>query len=404
MRRVVVTGIGMHTPLGDGREAVFDAILHGRSGVVPMPAWSALADMPTVLGGVVPGFDGQAIPRRLRRTMGRVGLLAASAAALAVEDAALDPGVLESPRTGLVVGSTSGSASAEHEFFEHLVRTGSARGIKSTLFFQGMSHTCAANIALSLGIRGELFATNAACASSSQAIGLAAQRIRHGMCDTALAGGAEELHLSAPVVFGALGAATPSTDPSRSPRPFDRERDGIVVAEGAAILVLEAREVALARGARVLGEVLGFGTTCDAVHMASPVPDGMEAAIRRCLADASRDPSHVGYVNAHATGTPSGDASEASALHGVFGEAVPVSSSKGHLGHTLGACGSIESAVCLEALRRGVLPGTRNLDDPDVAPIQLLREPMERPVEVALNTNFAFGGVNSALLFARADA
>jgi 3-oxoacyl-[acyl-carrier-protein] synthase II len=404
-RRVVVTGIGMHTPLGDGREQVFDALLANRTGVVRMPEWAEIAELGTQVGAPVPDFDGREIPRKLRRTMGRVGLLAASAAGIAVREAGLPVDVLTSERTGVIVGSTAGSGSAEQEFWGHLQSTRSARGLKSTLFFQAMAHTCATNIALALGVQGELFATNSACASSSQAIGLAAQRIRLGMCDAVLAGGAEELHVSAAVIFGSLSAATTgfNHDPDLTPRPFDRRRDGIVVGEGAAIFVLEEREMAIARGAPILAEVLGFGTTCDAVHMASPDPEGMSKAIRRCLVDARRTPADVDYVNAHATGTVAGDASEAQALYGLFGDRVPVSSSKGHLGHTLGACGSIEAAICIEALRRGVLPGTRNLVDPDVAPIRLLRDPERAPIRHALNTNFAFGGVNSVLLFGHAE-
>jgi 3-oxoacyl-[acyl-carrier-protein] synthase II len=337
--------------------------------------------------------------------MGRVSLLAASAAERAVADAGLVAADLVPDRTSIVVGSTAGSPAAEMEFWGRLGGARSARGVKGTLFFQAMSHTCAANGALHLGVRGEVLATNSACASSNQAIGMAAHRIRFGQADVALAGGAEELHESGGVVFDSLGAASRGFNdaPEATPRPFDARRDGIVVGEGAGIFVLEARDHALARGARILGEIVGFGTSCDAFHMSTGTPEGMAAAIRRCLHDAGRDPAVVDYVNAHATGTTVGDAAEAEALYAVFGERVPVSSSKGHLGHTLGACGALESAVVLEAFRRGILPGTRNLDDPDVAPIQLLRGHRPHAAAHVLKTNFAFGGVNSVLLFAHPD-
>ncbi len=406
MRRVVVTGIGLHAPLGHDAASLFDAVLADRTGVVAMPEWSEIDALHTRVGAPVVGFDGSSLPRKNRRTMGRVAMLAASAAEAAVAHAGLRAPDLDPSRVAIVVGSTAGSSAAELEFWTHVGVAKSARGVRSTSFFQAMSHTCAANVALHLQIPGEVLATNAACASSNQAIGVAAQRIRHGYADVALAGGAEELHLSGAVVFDALGAASRGYNdrPDATPRPFDAARDGIAVGEGAGIFVLEARDAAIARGATILAEVLGFGTTCDAAHMSSADPAGMIAAIRRCLADAGRAPSEVDYVNAHATGTRSGDHAEAEALYALFGDTVPVSSTKGHLGHTLGACGVLESAVALEAMRRGVMPGTRNLVTPDVAPLRLLKAAEAGHPRFVLKTSFAFGGVNSVLLFAHPDA
>jgi 3-oxoacyl-[acyl-carrier-protein] synthase II len=399
----VVTGIGLHTPLGDTADSLFDALLAGRSATEVLPDWAAYPDLNTAVGARVKHFDGKHIPRKSRRTMGRVGLLAASAAERAVEQAGLTAEQLADGNTAVVLGSTGGSSSVEYDYIRHLVESGTARGLKSTAFFQAMSHTCAANVALHLGIRGELFATNSACSSSNQAVGLAAQRIRDGYIERAVAGGAEELHLLGAVIFHAIGAASAgyNDQPGQTPRPFDAERDGIVVGEGAGVLVLEERQAALARGAPILGEVLGFATLCDAVHIVSPQPEGMERTIRRCLPDAGLSPDDVDYVNAHATGTRAGDASEALAIQAVFGERTPVSSIKGQLGHTLGACGAIESAVCLTAMARGTLPANHNLALPDVAPIDLIRSPRETAARTVLNTNFAFGGVNSCLLFRR---
>lgn len=402
MKRVVITGVGMHSPLGDDPGHALDAVLAGRHGVVPMPEWTRIEGLGTVVGAPVPDFDERCIPRKTRRTMGRVGMLAAAAALRAVAQAGLSEQVLTSGRTAAVVGSTAGSSHAESEFWEQVNR-GTSHGIRSTLFFQAMAHTCAANVALMLGIIGEVFATNSACASSNQAIGVGAERIRLGRADVVLAGGAEELHASGAIIFDALGAATHRTDPAQTPRPFQAGRDGIVVGEGAGILVLESLEHARARGARVLGEVLGFGTTCDAVHMANAAPEGMIRAIERCLADAGRTADDVDHVNAHATGTQAGDAAEAQALYHLFGSRPPVASLKGHLGHTLGACGAIESILGLEAMARGVVPATRGLTDPDVAPLNLPTEPLEHPVRCLLKTNFAFGGVNSVLLFGSAE-
>ena len=405
MRRVVVTGIGLQTPLGSTPEAVFDAILAGESGVRRMAGWEEVADIETLLGAPVVGFDGKQIPRKFRRTMGRVAQLAVTAALQAVAASGLPEEVLQNGRTAVIAGSTVGSAAAEETFWNHLSASQSARGVKSTLFFHGMSHTVAANIALMLGVVGEVFATNAACASSTQAIGLAADRIRSGHADAALAGGAEELHVASGVIFQALSAVSTgyNDQPELTPRPFDARRDGIVVGEGAGVVVLEELEHAISRGAPIIGEILGFSTTCDARHMANPEPDGMAAAIRSCLGRAGVEGSALDYVNAHATGTIAGDRAEAEALLRTVGDGVPVSSSKGHLGHLLGACGVVETAVCLQALTRGIAPATRNLTDPDVAPIQLLREPLARPIRRVLTTSFAFGGVNAVLLLGAPD-
>ncbi|MEQ1506855.1 MAG: beta-ketoacyl-[acyl-carrier-protein] synthase family protein [Myxococcota bacterium] len=402
-RRVVVTGMGLRSPLGDTPAAMFDAVVADRTGIVHQPQWAEIAELGACLGAPVSGFDEQVIPRKYRRTMGRVAQLAVASAIDAVAAAGLTRDQVATGRTAVVTGSTVGSPAAEEVFWEHLLRAKSARGIRSTLFFHGMSHTCAANVALMLGVTGEVLSTNSACASSAQAIGVAADRIRAGRADIALAGGAEELHVASAVVFQALGAVSAGTDPSTTPRPFDRTRDGIVVGEGGGIVVLEERDHALARGAPILAEVLGFGTSCDAENMANPAPEGMIAAIRACLGDAGprvrSEHGGVDYVNAHATGTRAGDAAEALALLATVGPGVPVSSSKGHFGHLLGACSVVEAIVCVEAMRTGIAPGTRNLVDPDAGELRVLREAIRTPIRRALSTSFAFGGVNAVLLF-----
>lgn len=401
MKRVVITGIGVRTPLGNTVDELWDGLVSNRTGVVPMPQWAELADLKSLVAAPVTNLDERRIPRKTRRTMGRVGVLAALSAESAVAHAKLPDDVRTGGRTGVIMGSTSGSIGAENEFWWHLRDQDSARGVRSTLFFQAMSHTCATNTALHLGVTGEVMATNSACASSSQAIGLAAERIRYGRADVMLCGGAEELHIASSVVFGALHAATTNFNdtPDLTPRPFDRQRDGIVVGEGAGTLVLESLEHALARGATIYGEVLGHGQTCDASHMSNPSPDGMSRAIELALRDAAMEASDIDYVNAHATGTRAGDAAEAGALHQIVGDRVPVSSSKGHLGHTLGACGVLEAVVSLQAIAAQVAPPTRNLTDPDVAPLWLNAEPIAHPIQRVLSTNFAFGGVNSVLVF-----
>ncbi len=404
MRRVVITGMGLRTPLGATPEAVFDAIVADRSGVRALPSWAAVDELRSLVGGQVQDFNPRVLPRKNRRSMGRVAMYAVTAARDACAQAGLDEALLKSGRVGVVAGSTTGSNAADEAFWSHYIKENSARGLKSTLFFQVMSHTVATNLAMYLGVTGETLSTNAACASSTQAIGVALDRIRLGRADAMIAGGADELHVAAAITFDSMGGASHSYNdrPTCTPRPFDKDRDGIVVAEGSGVVVLEEREHALARGAPILAEVLGFGGTSDAVNMASPATEGMQDAMRLALADARCSAADIGYLSAHATGTPIGDATEADAILGTFGDRVPVSSIKGHLGHMLGGCGAVEAIVSVMGMNRGVLPHTHNLDEPDVAPIWLPRAPLERQIDALVSTNFAFGGVNCAMVIGRA--
>jgi 3-oxoacyl-[acyl-carrier-protein] synthase II len=401
MRRVVITGMGLRSALGDTPQELFDALLEGRSAVRTFPEWRAISELQCLVGAPAPSFNPKDIPRKHRRSMGKVAMMAVTAAADAVKSAGLDEDLLTGGRTGTAVGSTMGSNKAEEEFWRHFVETGTAYGLKSTHFLKVMSHTCATNVAMYLGLTGEAISTNAACASSNQALGASLDRIRNGRADVMLAGGADELHVAAAITFDVMGGGSRAftEEPHRTPRPFDDQRDGIVVGEGAGILVLEARDHAIARGATILGEILGYGGASDAVNMAHPAPDGMATAIRLALADAGIGADDIDYISAHATGTPVGDAAEAEALHRVFGDQVPVSSTKGHLGHTMGACGALEAITCLLAMEHGVVPPTLNLEQSDVAPIMLPVEPLERPLRHTLSTNFAFGGVNTAVVF-----
>ena len=400
MRRVVITGVGLKTPLGSTPSELLDRVLAGESAVEHVAEWSDVADLATRLATRVKDFDGREIPRKFRRTMSRMGQLAAVAAQQAVADAGLPEETVQSLRTGVAVSSTAGSAAAMESFFGDYLESRSARLVKATMFFQVMSHTTAANVALLLGARGEMLSPNVACASATQSIGLAFDRLRLGRADVFIVGGSEEMHPVAAITFAGVQAASTGFEdrPQDTPRPFDAERDGIVVGEGAGILVLETLEHAQARGATILGEVVGFATTCDAAHMSTPEPDGMEACMRLALADAGITPGEVDYINAHATGTVVGDRAEAEATHRVFGDAVPVSSTKGHMGHLLGACGSVEAALCLEAMKRGVLPPTKNLVQSDTAPLDFITEPRTAKVRTVLSNNFAFGGVNTSLV------
>ena len=325
------------------------------------------------------------------------------AAELALQDAGLegDP-VVSSGRTGIAFGSNSGSPQALAVYAEKLFAESTLRGIGANDYLQLMSHTCAANLANFFGLRGRVVPTSSACTSGSQGIGYAYEAIREGHQDVMLAGGSDEFGAIDVAVFDVLYAASTRNDaPDTTPRPFDRDRDGLVVGEGAGCFVLEDLERARERGARIHAEVLGYGTCCDGRHLTNPDPDGMERVMRLGLESAGLDASEVDYVNAHGTGTEAGDIAESNAMLAVFGDAVPVSSLKGHLGHTLGACGAIEAWITLEMLREGWLAPTLNLEhpDPQCAALDYVRgEPRATDARLAVSNNFGFGGVNTSLV------
>jgi 3-oxoacyl-[acyl-carrier-protein] synthase II len=400
-RRVVITGWGALTPIGNDAETIVSALKTGRSGIRAMPQWSSEPDLHTRVGGVVNDFDEKSIPREFRRSMGRVAMLAADASKRALAHSHLPAELLGSGRVGLSIGQTVASPSATKTYFQTLHDEG-ARGLKSTTFLQMMSHSAAANVALMLRCKGRVWSPAAACASSSQAIGQGFETIREGHQVAMLCGGAEELHVTTAITFDIVqGTSRAFNDsPSKTPRPFDARRDGLAVAEGAGIVVLEEREHALTRGAEIFGEVLGFATTCDGEHMSSPARTGMAKTMQLALESAGLSARDIGYVNAHATGTVTGDGVEAQATLDVMGEKVPVSSTKGHTGHTLAGCGAIEAVFGLLMMQRGFLAPTLNLDEvaADCMGPNLLRETLERRVTRVMSNNFAFGGVNTSLI------
>ncbi|MBX3251008.1 MAG: beta-ketoacyl-ACP synthase [Myxococcales bacterium] len=405
-RRVAITGVGLTSPIGHDLDAVSSALREGRHGIRPFPEWEAHPEMLTRLGAPCDlALDRWS--RKVTRTMGRVALLALHATERAVEAAALDEATMKSGRTGLAYGSTHGATAAWERFALTLERPNALLGLGSNAYLKFATHTCAANLAVHYGIRGRVSSTCAACVSASQAIGAGYEAIRHGLQDVMICGGAEELHYINVGVFDVLQATSTKYNdrPDESPRPFDRARDGLVVGEGAGTLVLEAWEHAEARGAPIFAELIGYGTSCDGTHITAPSPDGMESAMRLALDDARVAPSEVDYVNAHGTATTVGDVEEAKATWRVFGESVPVSSTKGFTGHTLGACGAIEAAFCLAMMRDDFLAPSRNLSlvDPEVAPLDFIVGSARRAhPEVAVSNNFAFGGINTSLVFRRA--
>jgi 3-oxoacyl-[acyl-carrier-protein] synthase II len=406
-RRVVVTGMSGIAPNGSGWKEVREGLQAGRSAVVRMDAWADIEGLQTRVGAPVSGFEApEAWPRRKTRSMGRDSLMATRATELALGDAGLlDHPALVDGRAGVAYGCTQGSPRALEVYARQFYGKRTTSGIRGSDFIRFMSHTCAANVAQFFGIRGRIIPTTSACTSGSQGIGYAYEAIRFGRQDVMIAGGAEEIDgIDAAIFDILLAASTRNDEPSRTPRPYDTERDGCVVAAGAGTLVLEELSFARARGARIHAEVLGYGTNCDGRHMTNPDSEGMEQVMRLALADAGLEPSEVDYVNAHGTGTEVGDIAESQATHRVFGSRVPVSTLKGHIGHTLGACGALEAWISLEMVREGWVAPTLNLENPDprCAPLDyVIGAVRELAAETIVSNNFAFGGVNTSLVFRR---
>ena len=403
-RRVVVTGMGIVSPLGCDVEGYWQAILAGESGVTRMPAFDDIADLGARIAGPVRDFTPERIPRKLRRSMSRMSQYAHAATADAISQAHLGEALLTGGRVAIAAGSTTGSPDAMEEFWTEYLGTHSIRGILSTSFLRVMSHTVASHLALAFGVTGPVHAPCCACAASNQAIGLGLDLIRLGRADVVIAGGADELSVLSAATFDVVRAGCRGHEdaPTTRPAPFDRTRDGVVCAEGAAIVILEARAYALARGAPILAEVLGYGESCDASHMSTPAVGGMKRAMERALEDAHLTPADIDHVNAHATGTDVGDATEAEATWSLYGDRIPVASLKGHLGHMLAACGAAEVIAVIQSIRDGVVPATLNLRDPDVAPLWLPQAPLPRVLTHVMSNNFAFGGINASLVIGRA--
>jgi 3-oxoacyl-[acyl-carrier-protein] synthase II len=404
MNRVVITGVGAVSPLGASATELVAALEAGRSAVRRMGEWDGVplrsrVAAPAVLQGE------KAIPRQMRRTMGRLSIFAAQAASEALRDAGLSLDAVDATRVACLIGSTMGGAISLHQTYRSLIPEWNTNELSSTMFFQCLPNTAAINVAQFLGLLGMVVAPSAACSSGLQAIGAGFDLIRLGRQDVAICGGAEELHETVTGSFDMLLATSIgyNDEPQRTPRPFDASRDGLVCAEGSGILVLEEREHARRRGARVLAEVCGYHTCTSGMHMSESNRGSIVRCIREALRDGELDAAQVDYVNAHATGTRQGDAEEAAALREVFADRVPVSSLKGHLGHTLGASGALELIACLAMMEHGVVTPTRNLERcaPECEGLWHVQRPEQRRLEIVLKNSFAFGGINACLVLRR---
>ncbi len=403
--RVVITGIGLTSPLGESLDEVSQALRENKSGIVRMEGWEELQGLNARLGAVCRA-DLSVLPKKKTRTMGRVAMLATWATQQALADAKLPEDVIASGRTGLAYGSTSGSMPAVEDFFKKLAIERTVNGIQSATYLRLMSHTAPANLAAYFQIRGRVVTTCSACVSSSQGIVYGFEAVKYGLQDVMVCGGAEEMHVSNASVFDIMFATSRGYNdrPEATPRPFDEKRDGLVVGEGAGTLILESLEHAQARGARIYAEVLGAATNCDGWHMTAPSDEGMTRVMQESLRVAQVAPDRIDYVNAHATATDIGDVCESAAVHRVLGDKVPISSTKGNTGHTLGACGAIESCFCLAMFQDGFLATNRNLEKPDpkcAALDYVMGAPRQAKPEIIMTNNFAFAGINTSIILKR---
>ncbi len=406
MKRVVVTGMAGISALGSEWQAIQQAFQEGRSAIRVMPDWSRYTELNTRLGGPVENFQPPSHwTRKQLRSMGRVSQLAVRAAENALADAGLlGERSITDGRMGVACGSSVGST-AEIRAFGNMLLNGVTDDLNANSYVRMMPHTTAANIGIFFELKGRIIPTSSACTSGSQGIGYAYEAIRYGRQDLMLAGGAEELCPSEALVFDALYATSQKNDtPKLTPRPYDRDRDGLVIGEGSGMLVLESLEHAQARGARIHAEIVGFGSNSDGTHITRPEAATMRIAMEMALADAGLPPEAIGYVNGHGTATEQGDVAETQATSGLFGSRMPISSQKSYLGHTLGACGALESWFSIEMLRHDWYAPTLNLQnvDPRCGELDYLDGDGRRMSnEYVMNNNFAFGGINTSLIFKR---
>ena len=406
MRRGGVTGMGGVSALGEDWPTIRARMAKGETAVRTMSEWDRFHGINTRLAAPVTGFSVESrYPRKKTRTMGPVSRMAVYATEKALNDAALlnDPFV-RGGRVGIAYGSSFGSPAPVIAFAE-LMTQGASKTLNATSYIQMMSHTAAVNIELFYGVTGRIIPTSSACTSGSQAIGYAYEAIKWGKADAMIAGGAEELDVTESAVFDTLFATSTRNDhPHTSPRPYDRDRDGLVIGEGATTLILEEREHALARGANIHAEIVGFACNSDGNHVTQPQAGTMEIALRMALEDAGVSADAIGFVNGHGTATEWGDIAETAATHAVFGPRAPIHSLKSYFGHSLGACGALEAWLGIEMMREGWFAPTANLDNVDERCAELdyvMGEGRCIDTEFLMSNNFAFGGINTSLVFRR---
>lgn len=406
MNRVVVSGIGGISAFGRDWASIQTAFKQGRNAVQNMGWQGQYPDLEAQLGAPIEGYAPPAHwTRKQLRSMGRVSYLCVDAAEQALADAGLlGDERIKDGRMGVACGSSTGSTADIRDIGE-LLLTGRSAHFSANTYVRMMPHTTAANVGIFFGLTGRIIPTSSACSSGSQGIGYAYEAIKYGMIEMMLAGGGEEFCPSEVYVFDSLYAASRrNNEPAKTPRPYDAGRDGLVIGEGAGILVLESLAHAQARGAKIYAEIVGYGANSDGSHVTRPQKATMQRCMALALEDAGLEPAQIGYVNGHGTATEQGDIAETQATEALFGSRMPISSQKSYLGHTLGACGALESWFSIEMMNSGWFAPTLNLDhiDPRCGRLDYIRgQGREIDTDYVMNNNFAFGGVNTSLVFKR---
>jgi 3-oxoacyl-[acyl-carrier-protein] synthase II len=394
------------SPVGNDWPSIHARLASYRNAITKMEEWSGYDGLNTQLGAPAADFTlSERYTTKATRSMGRVALMATRASELALVDAGLmDDGLVKNGKLGIAYGSSAGTPKAICDFGK-MVDEKSTRGINATTYIKMMGHTAPVNLGVFLGVTGRIITTSSACTSGSQGIGYAYETIRAGHQIAMIAGGAEELCVTEAAVFDTLFATSVRNDAAATtPRPFDAARDGLVLGEGAGTLILEELDHARARGAPIYAEVIGFGTNSDGCHVTHPNAKTMQIAMELALSDAELSPAAIGYVNAHGTGTQHGDVAESHATWNLFRDRVPISSLKSYMGHTLGACGALEAWMSIEMMRAGWFAPTINLAevDPECADLDyIVDRGRELECEYIISNNFAFGGINTSLVFRR---
>ncbi len=405
-RRVVVTGMGIVSPLGNTVQTAFDRLKTLTNCVQVVDELGNYKGLNTRLACRTTFERPAHWNRKTTRTMGDVAMYALAATEQAVAQAGLDDTLLQNGRTGVAYGSCSGSIPALLDFYS-MLKTNEVSGITSGTYIKLMPQTTACNLSVHFKTHGRLVPTGTACTSGSLALGNAAELIRWGVQDVMIAGGAEEFSATQVAIFDTLYATSLRNEaPQTTPSPYDANRDGLVIGDGATTLILEEYEHAKARGATIFAELVGFCETTDGTHVTNPNAETMALALKGALADAALDGRAIDYVSGHGTATKTGDIAETQATRMAFGRAVPLSSIKSYTGHTLGACGALEAALLVKSLETGWFPPTLNLTTPDPACAELdyIRDAGRQiDAEYAMSNNFAFGGVNTSLVMRKLE-
>ncbi|KIE22477.1 3-oxoacyl-ACP synthase [Vibrio sinaloensis] len=402
-RRVVVTGMSGVTAFGNDWDSIEPKLRACENATQYMPSYEQYEGLNTKLAAPVDHFE---LPKHYKRKqvrgMGRVSKLATVATENALNQAGLiGHDVLTNGQTGIAYGSSTGSTDAIGAFGV-MLNEKTTKAITATTYVQMMPHTTAVNVGLFFGLKGRVIPTSSACTSGSQAIGYAYEAIKHGYQTVMVAGGGEELCPTESAVFDTLFATSLKNEsPKLTPRPYDAGRDGLVIGEGAGTLVLEEYEHAVARGAKIYAEIVGFASNCDAAHVTQPQMETMQICMEMALQDAGIEPEKIDYVSAHGTATDRGDIAESNATANALGK-VPISSLKSYFGHTLGACGAIEAWLSLEMMHTGWFSPTLNLEtlDEQCGHLDYITGAgRELEVEYLMSNNFAFGGINTSIIF-----